>query len=306
MYPTNHDGIRLEMMESINERLKAKLMRMVPAPGRFSTVINGLFLTRWNDADQTDICFYTPSIGLILQGQKESVIGSKEFKYGELDCLVNSVDMPSLSRILVASPENPLLAVSLGIDKILAMEMAAEIPPASGVFGSHYLGVSTARVTSDVLEAFSRLLDLLDKPEQIPYMSPLLIREIITRVLIGPQGGALRMIHTIGSHSNHIAEAITWLRSNYMHPLNIEGLAQQVDMATSTFHRQFKKVTSLSPLQFQKCLRLYEAQRLMLAENMDASNAGWAVGYNSTQQFNREYKRLFGKPPHKNIKQMLK
>jgi AraC-like DNA-binding protein len=303
MHPLDQNEIRSEMMASINSQLKAKLMRKVPAPGRFPTAIGGLSLTRRNDPDQTDTCFYTPSIGVIIQGQKESVIGSEKFKYGEFDCLVNGVDMPSLSRITSASPEKPLLAMSLDIDKSLAMEMAAVIPSAYGALGRHYSGVSVARVASDVLEAFARLVDLLDQPGQIPFMAPLLIKEIITRVLMGPQGGALRMIHTLGSHSNQVAEAIDWLRSNYMHPLHIDDLAKRVDMPISTFHRQFKKITSLSPLQFQKCLRLYEAQRLMLAENMDANNAGRTVGYNNIQQFNREYKRLFGNPPHRDIKQ---
>ena len=301
MEPTEmHDESLLE----INERLKTRLAELTPRTGRSTTVVDGLLLTRWNDTKQADTCFYAPAIGVIVQGRKESVIGSEEFKYGELDCLVNGVDIPSLSNILEATPEKPLLAVSLNIDRDLASELAAEIPAGLGVGNSHYLGVSVAKVTLDVLDAFARLVDLLDKPAQLPLMAPLLIREIITRVLMGPQGGALRTIYTLGSHSNQVAEAITWLRENYTLPLRIDALAERVGMATSTFHRQFKKVTSISPLQFQKSLRLYEAQRLMLAEDMDANNAGRAAGYENIQQFNREYKRMFGEPPHRDIKRL--
>lgn len=292
-------------------KLKENVLRITPQTGKYLTAIPGLQLTRWDSESQTDTCFYAPSIGVILQGQKKSVLGTETLAYGELDCLVNGVDMPSQSRMTKASPEKPLLAVSLSIEKNLAAEIAAQIAftPASlstlRAAGNNAWGISVAQVKPDVLDTFARLVDLLDNPEQIPLMAPLLIKELIARVLMGPQGDALRMIYTFGTHSNQVAEAITWLRAHYTQPLHIEALAEYVHMATSTFHRQFKKVTSLSPLQFQKYLRLYEAQRLMLSETMDACNAGRAVGYDSTQQFNREYKRLFGQPPHRDIKRML-
>lgn len=285
------------------EQLIAKLMRLIPEPGRHLCAIDNLILTRWNDMEHTDTCFYAPAIGVIFQGHKMSVIGSESFTYGAMDCLVNGVDMPSASKIIEASPEKPLLAVSLNLDRTLVTELVAEMRQDES-FASHFLGVSVARVTPDVLEALSRLLDMLEKPEQAPFRAPLIIREIITRVLLGPQGAALKMLHTPGSHSNQVADAIIWLRQNYMKPLHVEELAALVDMATSTFHRQFKNVTSLSPLQFQKTLRLYEAQRLMLTENMDANNAGRAVGYGSINQFSREYKRMFGEPPFRSVKQL--
>jgi transcriptional regulator GlxA family with amidase domain len=168
------------------------------------------------------------------------------------------------------------------------------------------LGVSVTKVLPDVLDAFSRLVDMLDRPEHAPLRVPLLIREIIARILLGPQGYVLRTIYTLDSYSNKIFHAITWLRDNYTKPLHIENLASIVGLATSSFHHKFKNVTSLSPLQFQKCLRLYEAQRLMLTENMDANNAGRSVGYDSMQQFNREYKRMFGDPPYRDIKRLCK
>lgn len=295
-----------EALMAANGRLKSILSGLNLQTGRTYTAINGLSLTRWNSAGQTDTCFYAPAIGIIVQGHKESLIGAEAFKYGELDCLVNGVDMPSISKILQAAPDKPLFAVSLNIERSLATELAAEIPPAKEPVGLQHHGVSVARVTADVLETFVRLVELLDRPEQAPLRAPLLVREIITRVLLGPQGAALRTIYTLGSHGNQVADAITWLRANYAGQLTVEALAERVGMATSTFHRQFKKVTSISPLQFQKCLRLYEAQRLMLTEDLDANNAGRAVGYENIQQFNREYKRMFGEPPLRDIKRLRK
>lgn len=288
----------------LGERLAEAVSRMTNEDGKIQTQVPGLSLTRWNDTSKTDVCFYAPAIGLIVQGKKESLIGSEVFRYGAMDSLVNGVDMPSTSRILDATPERPLLAVSLEIDRALATELSAQIPPVPGFVDP--LGVSIARVNQGVLDAFTRLVELLEHPEHLSLRAPLLIREIITRVLMGPQGASLRKIYTVGSHSNQVAAAVTWLRENYVQPLRVEELADRVGMATSTFHRQFKKVTSVSPVQYQKYLRLYEAQRLMLAEGQDANNAGRAVGYDNIQQFSREYKRMFGEPPHRDIKRIRK
>lgn len=293
-----------ENLIATNDRLKALLARMTTLEGRSATAVEGLTLTRWDDAATTDVCFYAPAVGVIAQGRKASLIGSASYVYGELDCLVNGVDMPSISKMLEATPDKPILAVSLNIDRSMAIELSASIPPASACVDA--LGISIARVSLNVLDAFVRLVELLDKPDHIRLRAPLLVREIISRILMGTQGAALRNIYTVGSHSNQVSEAVTWLRENYRLPLHVEALAAHVGMATSTFHRQFKKVTSISPLQYQKCLRLYEAQRLMLTADMDANNAGRAVGYENIQQFNREYKRIFGEPPLRNIKRLLK
>jgi AraC-like DNA-binding protein len=287
-----------------NERLKTMLYRMIEMDGRMKTPVDGLLLTRWTNTAMTDTCFYAPAVGLIVQGRKESRIGSEVFKYGELDCLVNGVDVPSISKMLEATPEKPLFAVSLDLDRSIATEFAAEIPPAAGFVDP--LGVSIAPVTPRLMDALTRLVELLDRPDLIPLQAPMLVREIITHVLLGPQGASLRKIFTVGSHSNQVAEAIMWLRANYKSTLYVDALADQVGMALSTFHRQFKKVTSISPLQFQKCLRLYEARRLMLTEDMDANNAGREVGYDNSQHFNREYKRMFGEPPLRDIKRLRK
>lgn len=249
-------------------------------------------------------CFYEPSISLVVQGEKESIIGDNIYHYGEMSCLVTGVDLPSMSQVIAATPEKPLLMLSVKLDPQIATEIATELDSGVQLSAKPCRGVSMARASSDIFDTFYRLAMLLERPEQISMMAPLLVRELITRIFIGPQGESLRMIYQKRSHNNHISRVIHWLKENYRENIQIDGLAEQVHMATSTFHRRFKAVTSISPLQYQKRLRLYEAQRLMLTENMDANTAAKSVGYQSSQQFNREYKRFFGEPPHRNIAQL--
>lgn len=161
-----------------------------------------------------------------------------------------------------------------------------------------------AETDEALLDAFYRLISLLDRPERQKIMAPMIIKEIHYLLLTSPLGDILRSVNTKGSRNNQIADAIAWLKENYRQPLKIEELAHKFNMAESSFYRHFSKVTSLSPLQYQKRLRLYEAQRLMLSENLDAANAAYEVGYESASQFNREYKRMFGMPPKTNVNRM--
>ena len=296
-----NDGSGLEATKNL---LKEKLLGWMPLPGRYPTAIEGLTIIRRDSVNQPENCFEKPLVAVIIQGFKRSIIGSEEYRYGENDCLVAAVDLPSVSYITEASPDRPLLALSLGLDKYLISQLAAEVPPPSRSANGSCRGISIATVDPDVLDAFLRLAELQEKPEQIPVLAPMIIREIHYRLLIGPQGERLRMLNTLGTQTNHIARSITWLRENYKAPLQVDELAKRANMATSTFHRHFRELTSLSPLQFQKRLRLYEAQRLMLSENEGAEAAALTVGYESPTQFNREYKRLFGVPPHRHVSQL--
>ena len=281
--------------------IREKLLKWLPESGEYQTPVSGFFLFRKNECECPENCFYEPAVGVILQGQKHSYIGSREYRYGEGWCLVNGIDLPAKNYILDATPENPFLGMGMRLDKSLTTQLAAEIPPPPKTGLEPDCGLSLTPTDPDILDAFSRLLDLLEKPEQIAVMAPMIIREIHYRLLIGPQGSFLRAVNTFGTQGNQVAQAISWLRKNYKEPVQVDELAKKVNMATSTFHRHFKQLTSLSPLQFQKRLRLYEAQRLMLVENEYASSACMAVGYESPTQFNREYKRLFGEPPSRNI-----
>ncbi len=298
---TESDRAGLERTSSL---LKEKLLRWMPGTGDYPTAIEGLTIFRRDEPNQRENCFYKPLVAVIVQGFKRSIIGSEEYRYGENHCLVAGVDTPSVNYVTAASPEQPFLGLSLNLDKYLTTQLAAEIPPSSRFGNGSCKGMAVAEVDPDVLDAFLRLAELLEKPEQTLVLAPMIIREIHYRLLIGPQGERLRMVNTLGTQSNQIARTITWLRDNYKEPLQVDELARKVNMATSTFHRHFREVTTISPLQFQKRLRLYEAQRLMLAENEDAAIAGLAVGYESPTQFNREYKRLFGEPPHRHVSQL--
>lgn len=288
--------------ERINDALKEKALRHMPEVGVKETAVPGLSISRRLAHDILENSLYKPCIGVMLQGRKKSIIGMEEYIYGEGQCLVVGVDVPSSFYVMDGTEDAPFLCLSLAVDSFLLTRLAAEVPPSpESPSASSMRGVSVENVDVAVLDAFSRLMDLLDRPEHISMLAPMIIKEIYYRMLLGPQGDFLRRFHTLGSQSTQIAHAVTWLRDNYRSPLQVEELARRVNMATSTFHRHFKEVTSLSPLQFHKRLRLFEAQRLMLAERVDAASAGLAVGYESPTQFNREYKRLFGEPPHRNI-----
>lgn len=277
------------------------LYEQMPNEGVQETAIPDLIISRSNSPHSANSCV-CPSISVVLQGRKESRLGENCFQYGVLDCLVNGVFMPGVSRVLEASPEKPMFMLTLRIDPELASELARDIPPSTLTQPTApQLGSSVAPISPDVLDTFVRLMALLDQDSSMQLMAPLLKRELMARILVGPQGESLRMLYQQGSHSHQIAEAVAWLRDNYNQAIGIEELARHVGMATSTFHREFKRVTSISPLQYQKRLRLYESQRLMLTQNMDANTAAYTVGYESAQQFSREYKRLFGEPPHRNI-----
>ena len=277
-------------------RLIALIMRQLPEQGQLAAPVDGLTLIRY-DAPQDVTCFTEPSVGLVVQGRKESLLGTELLRYGVGDAVVIGVPMPGASRILEASPEAPFLIVSVAIDRNLVRELAARTPEHPAPVRHRHLGASVAPATRDMLDAFFRLTVLLEQPERALLMAPLMVRELLFHVLSGPQGGDLRAIYAEDSCGNKIAQSIAWLREHYTSPLNVPALARQVGMATSSFHRRFKEVTSLSPLQFQKRLRLHEARRLMRGDQLDAGSAGRAVGYESPSQFSREYKRLFGQPP---------
>lgn len=284
-----------------NRSLKDKLLRWLSEPGEYATPVTGFSLFRRDGNDSCENCFYEPAIGVVVAGNKRSLIGSQEYRYGENDSLLNSVDLPGKNDILGATPDEPFLAVSLRIDRHTVGRLMMEQPQSTAVDDEPVRGLAVARIETDVLDAFLRLTELLDTPDQIPVLAPMIVREIHYRLLVGPRGRFLRAVNTAGSRGNRIAKAIAWLRNNYKEPLQVDELAKKVNMAPSTFHRHFKQITTLSPLQYQKRLRLYEAQRLMLVENEYASSACLAVGYESPTQFNREYKRLFGEPPSRNI-----
>lgn len=249
--------------------------------------------------------FNYPIAALVVQGFKRSMIGNQEANYGERHCMVVGVDMPGVFHITHASPQEPFLSLSIRLDRHIIAQLITEMPSIVTSQATPPNPVAISEVGEELLEAFIRLVDLLNTPSRIPIFAPMILREIHFHLLSGSQGGCLRLFSTSGTQASQVAQAISWLRENYVQPLHIEELARRVNMAPSTFHRHFRQVTSLSPLQFQKRLRLYEAERLMLVEGKDASSAAILVGYESGSQFNREYKRQFGAPPRRDVAQKM-
>jgi AraC-like DNA-binding protein len=264
----------------------------------------GLKLMRVEALNGTVCGVYEPCVALILQGSKRVVIGDDTLVYDTRRYLLASLDLPTAATILEASPQRPYLGLGLCIDvrEIADLMLGGAFPkPNTSSPTGDGRAIATGEVTLPLLDAFRRLLDLLDRPEDAPTLAPLVRREIFYRLLVGEVGGRLRQIASIDSQGHQIARAIGRLKTRYAEPLRVEELAREVGMSVSTFHHHFKALTAMSPLQYQKRLRLTEARRLMLAENLDASTAAYRVGYESASQFSREYSRQFGAPPTRDI-----
>jgi AraC-like DNA-binding protein len=244
---------------------------------------------------------YEPGVALIVQGSKRVMLGSDTFVYGGEDLLITSLNLPAVAQILEASPEKPYLAVMLTLDvhEIARLMMDGQVPPPRTQAAER--AMATSRVTWPLLGAFARLVELLDEPEAIPAVAPLIQREILYRLLVSEQGDRLRQIGSAGTQSHQVARAIDWLKNHFSKPLRIDELAGLARMSASSFHHHFRALTAMSPLQYQKWLRLNEARRLMLTQGLDASSAAFHVGYESASQFSREYSRQFGAPPMRDI-----
>lgn len=280
----------------LNATLKQRLSQSLEEPGIYSTSINGFNLVRREDDGKPEQCFEKPLVGLVVQGTKHSLMGGQEYIYTENQSIVAGVDMPISSYVINPTPEKPFLFLYLYLDRHILSSLAMEMAP-DAIETEESESVTIADADADLMEMFLRLVELLEKPEQIPVRAPMMLRELHYLLLISPHGKNLRQLNTQGTQNNQIFQAIDWMRKHYKNSLRVDELARQVNMSTSNLHRHFKSLTGLSPLQYHKQLRLYEAQRLMLVENERVSNAALSVGYESITQFNREYKRLFGEPP---------
>lgn len=247
---------------------------------------------------------YEPSICMVVQGAKRVVLGNERFVYDDNHYLITSVNLPAFFQVLDASKERPLLGLKLSFDihEVSQLMVDSNFPHHRAQPAGH--GMATSELTLPLLAAFQRLIDLFDEEDDIPILAPIIQKEIIYRLLMGEQGARLRQIASTGSQSQQIARAIEWLKNNFAQQLRIEDLASQARMSASSFHNHFRSITALSPLQYQKHLRLHEARRLMLTESLDAATAAFQVGYESPSQFNREYRRLFNAPPLRDVSKL--
>lgn len=294
-----------EQIEALRESLAQGVSRWTAGVNQFATVIPNLTFYRSEMPTQLTSCMVEPSVAIVVQGAKRMLLGGDAYAYDGRRFLITSLDLPVMMQVVGASPEKPYLGMVLKLDLRQMAELMVQsslLPPREQ---QDDRGMILSQTTPQLLDAFMRLLKLLDEPDAaISVLAPLIQREIYYRLLVSDQGMRLWQIASVGSQSHRIARAIDWLKSRYAQPLRIDKLASLVQMSTSSFHHHFRLLTAMSPLQFQKWLRLNEARRLMLTEQLDASTAAFQVGYESPSQFSREYSRLFGVPPLRDLKRM--
>lgn len=281
--------------------LADRVARNTRGDGLNETPVPGLALIRASAPSQPLPSVYHPSLCVVVQGRKRALLGDEVFVYDPLHYLVVSMTLPVTGQIIDATPQQPYLCLRVDIDPRLVTELLAQLPPSSPPREPASRPLFLARTSASLLDAVLRLARLLDTPEEAPVLAPLALREIHYRVLTGELGERLRQLCDVDGPSQRVARAIELLKQRYADTLRIEELAAAAHMSPSALHQRFKAVTTMSPLQFQKQLRLQEARRLMLADGMEAAAAGHRVGYESPSQFSREYRRLFGAPPRREI-----
>ncbi len=291
-------------MESKYIAIRDIILKHIPDVGNYPTSINGVRIVRRDNPTEFLRCFYNPSCILVLQGVKNMLYGEENLVYTKGQYVVSCTDIPVSSRVVEASPEEPFVVLILELDSNIISNLILETKLQQNIENEEK-ALAISETDDELLDAFYRLAQLLDKTEaEQQILSPIIIKEIYYRLLTGPLGNQLRLINTKGTRSNQIAHAISIIKDKYAEKLNMDEIALNVNMAPSSFYRNFKKVTQVSPLQYQKQLKLYEAQRLLLSGNFDAATAAYEVGYESPTQFSREYKKMFGNPPLRNIKEL--
>jgi AraC-like DNA-binding protein len=301
----NHREAKREAqrMQSARDELVERMARAIPGDG-IQEVFPGLFLGRSSRLTERMHSVFKPAFCVIAQGSKQVLLGEDVFRYDPGHYLISTVDLPIVSQVVEASKEQPYFSFRLNLDASLVasvmMESGIEIK--KGDARAKAMDVSS--IDANMLDAVVRLARLLDTPDEIQVLAPLIIREIVYRLLRGEQGARLSHLLSAGGDTRRISRAIGHLREHFDEPLKIEHIARELGMSVSGFHHHFKSVTAMSPLQFQKQIRLQEARRLMLGEDLDAASAGFRVGYEDPSYFSREYKKLFGAPPQRDIAQL--
>ena len=283
------------------EDLVKNLVRWTAGTDQKMTSIPGLSLFRREEVSGPASGRYDPGVCLLVQGTKRVFLGKETYQYDAEHYLITAVHLPTIVQVVSASREKPCLGLRLDLDRLEISRMMSDTDLPAPRLRPSGSGMAIGRVTSPLLNAFRRLVDLLDEPADIPILSPVIRREIVYRLLVGEQGERLRQIASEGSPTCRIAKVIDWLKENYKKSVQIDVLAHEVQMGRSTFHHHFRSMTGISPLQFQKRLRLQEARRLMFVERLDAATASLEVGYESSSQFSRDYRRLFGSPPLRDV-----
>ena len=282
-------------MDAQHEELVERIARAIPADGTVEP-LPGLHLNRVSSPTAPLHSVTLPSFCVIAQGSKEILLGESRYQYDPAHYLIATIELPAVSRIVEASPEQPYLSLRLDLDPTLVGSVMVETGHAAPT-GADARAIDVSPLEPSLLDAAVRLVRLVESPTDARVLRPLVTREIVYRLLMGAQGSRLRHLALLGGQTDRIVRAVERLRHDFDQPLRIEQIAHELGMSVSGFHHHFKAVTALSPLQFQKQVRLQEARRLLLGEDLDAASVATRVGYNDAAHFNREYKSLFGAPP---------
>lgn len=293
-----HPAIEAQRVELVD-----RVARKIKGDGVHPTAIAGLSLIAASAPSQPLPSVYHPCLCVVVQGRKQALLGDEVYVYDALHYLVVSMTLPIAGQIVDATPERPYLCLRIDIDPLQINELLAQAGPSAADAGSGR-ALLLARIDAPMLDAVLRLVRLLDTPEEVGVLAPLALREIHYRALMGELGQRLRALCAVDGPSQRVARAIELLKTRYAEPLRIDELAVAAHMSPSSLHARFKAATAMTPLQFQKQLRLQEARRMMLVDGLEAAAAGHRVGYESPSQFSREYRRLFGAPPKREIEMM--
>jgi AraC-like DNA-binding protein len=272
--------------------------------GDYATAIPALMIYRRRAATEPMPCIYGLGLAVTVQGGKRVTLGTDVFDYGPGQSLVTSVDLPVVSYVTRASPVEPYLGVRLELDARAIAQLAADMDFPALRKGSTARALSVVTLDGGLVDALTRLLRVLNEPHLLPLLAPLIQQEIVVRLLNGEHGPTLRQLVTAGSPGQQIARVVAWLKLHYTENVPVDELATRAHMSPSTFRQHFRAVAGMSPLQYLKQLRLQDARQLMLNEDIDAGSAALRVGYESASQFSREYCRLFGEPPQRDIRRM--
>jgi AraC-like DNA-binding protein len=285
------------------EELIERIARAISKDGRVEP-LKGLHLNRSSSPAEPVYTVSDPAFCVIAQGSKEIFLGNERYLYDPAHYLLITAGLPLVGQVFDASKEQPYLSLRLELDPTLVGSVMVEAGQVSPRSHTAMKAIDVSPLEASLLDAVVRLVRLLDTPAEAPFLAPLITREIVYRLWKGEQSDRLRHVAVLGGHTHRIARAIERLRNEFDQPLRIDDIAQELGMSASGFHHHFKAVTAMSPLQFQKRLRLQEARRLMLGEGLDAASTAYHVGYNDASQFNREYKRLFGLPPLRDVERL--
>jgi AraC-like DNA-binding protein len=291
------------MQQAYREELVERIGQVVPEDG-VEEPLPGLHLARASAPTEPLHGVSTPSLCVIAQGSKMVLLGESRYRYDPWHYLLATIELPSIGQVLEASKVQPYLSLRLELPPTVVSSVLLEAGYTSPRKQADARAIAVSLLDGNVLDAAVRLLRLLDTPSEAPVLLPLVTLEIVYRLLMGEQGDRLRHLAIMGGYTSDIARAVACIRQNFDQPLHIEDLARGLGMSVSGLHHHFKEVTAMSPLQFQKRLRLQEARRLMLNENLDAASAAYRVGYQDASYFNREYRSLFGVPPIRDVQRL--